>query len=974
MYSPPTKPLIDLADAWRSVTARSRRRVAAAGLVLSWFVAALAARHGTPGARIGAAVAIGATAAAALAWALIERRRLRHPAEIVRRLAHGVDPSSADRAIRALSLAAAAAELRPDGTSAELAELHITRAIAQLPTDRIIEQAGQTAARVGTAAWLGLACALAIAVLRGWSLLEGADVLAAHHGSAPVSMRWLDELEVGARPPDYLHEAGRRGLALVSLGLPYGTQITVRGVPLHAGRRLFLSDGATEVPFVEDGAGAVVARWQVSQSTSLRVVARFGDVTIPGPEALSVESIPDSAPVVRLEGAPRQVLLVAQGDADIPIRYEATDDHGLREVHLVLRLGIREERRVLSHLDSETKSDKGGYLLKLRDSFIKKSHVPIEVTVEAKDNDPLTGPKWGASAAIVLVPPNVGEPEALRLDSIRRVREKTVDALAWRLSISLPSAPQELRAFLDQETSRTDEVEALLSETLSQAYAGIRVPIRSRATLLAQQRAARRAVDAEKKRPSSSTHADVVKATERFALVIDAVASGLGLRDSRESALQLADVADDLALGAAQDRLPDSSSPGRPERGRQIMDAATTVLSGGARAIQRLGPLGRDLGEIVEAALLRVKRAREMSDLVHAELAARDLAARLREPDPSFGSRGGGLGRAGGESGGAPGTPGDEESPSDDVDRAFQEAARDVDQLAQDHAGEINRTEQALAAATSEDEREALRQEAKHHADAIREAASALPSVGNGSDSWTSKGAAARELAEQMARSLERAQAQDAAQSGHGALGALDEAKKMLQRGGWMQDPSGDGQRRVDGAWRKIDAEEKWVEQAIEQMRKRSAERARKQLQQGGEEEGKLADRARELAQQGRERGSLPEKAVDAIDDAERAARQAAEALREGDAQRGLDRQHEAQRSLEAANEQLHEDEESDGAETGGGEGDQWKASPGRVDVPRQGNGSGSKDFRMRVVRGLGQPASGALRDAVRRYAEGLLR
>ncbi len=454
----------------------------------------------------------------------------------------------------------------------------------------------------------------------------------------------------------------------------------------------------------------------------------------------------------------------------------------------------------------------------------------------------------------------------------------------------------------------------------------------------------------------------------------------MGLRDSRDSALQLADVADDLAQGAAQDQRPDGPTSDRPGRGQQLMDAATAVLAGGAQSIKRLGSLGRDLAEIIEADLLRVKRSRDAADLLHAELAARDLAARLRQPDPSFGARSGSPGRAGGESGGAQGTPGDEQGPSEDVDQAFQEAARDVEQLAQDHAGEIGKTEQALAGATSDDEREQLRQEAKRHADAIREAASTLPGVGNGSDSWTSKGAAARELAEQMARSLERAQAQDAVQSGRGALGALDQAKKMLRRGSWMQqrspwldDPGGDGQQRVEGARRKIDAEEKWVEQALEQMRKRSSERARKQLDQAGDEEGKLADRARDLAQQGRDRGSLPQKAVDAVDDAERAARQAAEALRQGDAEKGLERQHEAQRSLEAASEQLREEDESSGSTPGEREGDQWKSPQGRVNVPGRGAG-GPKEFRMRVVRGLGQPTSGALRDAVRRYAEGLLR
>ena len=35
------------------------------------------------------------------------------------------------------------------------------------------------------------------------------------------------------------------------------------------------------------------------------------------------------------------------------------------------------------------------------DKFLEQSYVPIEVSVEALDNDPVSGPKWGKSAAMV---------------------------------------------------------------------------------------------------------------------------------------------------------------------------------------------------------------------------------------------------------------------------------------------------------------------------------------------------------------------------------------------------------------------------------------------------------------------------------------------------------------------------------------------------------------------------------------------
>jgi hypothetical protein len=155
-------------------------------------------------------------------------------------------------------------------------------------------------------------------------------------------------------------------------------------------------------------------------------------------------------------------------------------------------------------------------------------------------------------------------------------------------------------------------------------------------------------------------------------------------------------------------------------------------------------------------------------------------------------------------------------------------------------------------------------------------------------------------------------------------------------------------------------------------MRQKAAERARKQLEEGGDEEGKLADRARELGQRAGDKGSLPQQAVESIEDAERAARQAAQALKEGQADKGLEHQREAQRALEQASQDLSGDDDSsqpspdpDGSKNPAG---------GPVAIPKRGEHKGPEEFRRRVVRGLGQPASGGLKDAVHRYAEGLLR
>ena len=964
--SPLIEPVDRLADAWHAATRSSRRRAAIALVALAWVVALLVARHGTTWTRAGAFALVVTSAVLASAWRLLARRRLRAPEHVLSTLAARVDRERALKALRALSLLGADGAVRESGTSADLAELHVTRALADVPRDRIIERASRVAARVGAAALVGAVCVVGLALANAWTVLEGADVLLARSGVAPVAMRWLDGIELTARPPEYLRQEEIHEFMPGALVLPAGTALTLHGVPLHAGRLLRLSDGTTEVPFVDDGTGGVVARWTLSHDAALNVVVRFGDVVVREPSGFVIKAVPDLSPVVTLEGAPRRLMLVDQAQ-DIPLKYVATDDHGLREVHLVLRSGVREERRVIARLDGQVRSE-GGQGLRLGDPFLKRSHVPVEVTVEAKDNDPLTGPKWGASAAIIVVPPEVGEPEARRLDALRGLREVLIDALAWRLRNEVPAAPAARKAFATNERIQLDSAERVFVDTLSATYGGLRVPSRSRMMLVGQEQKARTAVNEEIRAPSTATHAGAVKATERFLLVTDAVVRGLGVRDSRDSAKRLAEVAEDLASGAAQ--MQNDTADTR-SRGALRMDAATTVLSGGAGMLMRLGALGRDIGEIVVAYLPRVKRARDAQDLPHAELAARDLAARLSVPDPSFGSRS--VHRGGGESGGARGTPGDddEESPGDDVEQAFNEAAQDLERLAQDHAGEIGKMEQALAGATSHEEVDRLRDEGRRHAEAIRQAARDLPPVGAGSDSWTSKGAAARELAEQMAHALEDGRVDEAVESGRSAGGALDEGKKMLEKGRWVDDPTGEGLKRLDGAQRKIQAEQKWAEAQLELLRRHAAERAGKQLEAGGDDEGKLADRARDLADRGRDRGSLPQKAIESIDDAERAARSAAEALRRGDADKGLEHQREAQRDLEEAAGDLNDgsdqrDDENQPPENG--------AAKDHVDIPGENDHKGPEDFRRRVVQGLAQPGTSGLKDAVRRYAEGLLR
>lgn len=954
--------LADLVVVWRETMRRPRRRAVLAAFALVFVVAMLVARIGTPRWRIASGAMMGLACATAVAAVVRERRRWDDPRAVISRLASRADPERASRALRALTLLDDEGNPKDESTSPVLARLHVARQLAALPHDRIASEAQR-------AAWFanGIAIVLAAFVLglggtHAFSVVEGADVLVARGGIAPLGLPYVQDLVLTSRPPEYLHGEERKKMPYNHLSLPRGTLLTFRGGALHAGRHLVVTDGKNEVPFVDDGADKIVARWPIGDSAHLRIVARFGDVVIPEPEDTDITSIDDEVPIVRLEDAPRTISLTsAEGKNDIPIRYEATDDHGLREVHLVLKSGTREERRVLAHLDGETRSDRGGSLLKTKDSFIRHSHAPVLVRVEAKDNDPITGPKWGVSESITLLPPDIGEAEATRLDALRALRDAYVDALAWRME----NAPGKSKTFIDDEKRNADDVAGKLDRTLLGSY-GVAIQGRLAAMMRAQQKKVDDAIVAERRGASATTHVKVVKSTETMVLVIDGVVRGLARKDARTSAKQLAAVADDLATGLADERAARDVTQAKT---RSV--AAIQVLSGGEKQLARLGMLGRDLSGAVHAGLARVVRAQGQKDLMHGELAARDLAERLHEPDPSFGSRGGSGGHATGESGGGgkgtQGEPGEEES---EAERAFKEAAQDLEQLSEDHSGEMGKVEQALSRGLGDEELKQLKDAAKPHAAAVREAIKDLPSIGGGSDTWSSKGAAARELGEQMARALERGSPDDAVQSGRQAIQAIDEAKRIAARERYRMwdDRTADGaDKKLDDAKKKLEPEVKWAEEQLAQLKKKAAERAGPELGKSAAAEDDLAERARKLG----DRGALPQEASDALDDAARAAKQAARALAAGDAQTGSERQREAQNKLDIAKQSLGDKPEEAGeVDDQGGEG----PPGGQADVPKADAHKGPEEFRKRVLHGLSEPSSSKHKDAITRYAEGLLR
>jgi hypothetical protein len=916
----------------------------------AWIMAglglALLARFGTAPARVGALVGCAVVVLLALvAWWLRERR-----ASDVRRLVRQVIvPTDAVLGARALRAAGLVARLDDDAprASRELARFHL---------DKVIE--GASLAKVESTAsrralWyrgLGGVCAfsaLVVGVFASREVAEGFDVLVTHGARAPVPMFWTERLRIMAQPPAYLRIPVRRLAPGASSMLPAGTSLTLRARPLFQDRHLVVTDGQREVPFVSDGEGGLVAHYAVEDDATLVVAARFGDVLITEPQALRIIALPDETPRVILEDAPQTIKL--RDLERLELRWRALDDHGISQVDLVLRSGTREERRVLASYDDEGSVQQGGHVLLPSDPFLRSLYVPARVSIEAQDNDPAEGSKWGRSEAFEIVPTAVGEPDAARYLALVLARDRFVDVLASVDGAqAAPAAGDEARY-----ARKLDGAVSGFQSALSETYGGLRVPpgLRSFALGRLELLTSRRGPEAAR----AQELGDLI-------LAVDGALSSLSSRDAQRVSKLLAEVAEEAMVGAQQARGSES-----PEAGLERLDRAIFALRAGAEQLLSLGTLGNDLGSVALADLGRVRRGREAGDLYHAELAARHLADRLRRPTPSFGASGAGGVEAGQPQSGSP-DPSHKPDPSG-AQQQFDDLAREIADLAREHAGAVEQVDQTLSDARSRVDDEALRAEAERRAGELRDRVEGLPEPGTSPGTAEAAAALGREHARAMAHNMESLRLQDAAENGRRALGSLSDVAQRTQEGTRLR-------MEADAARAAVQEQLAWAESQIEAARNAARDKSRDALSGPAALEEELAGTAAALAQRGQtDNTPLPADVTERLRQADQLMRQAARALESGEGETGLSLQREAQRLLEQADpgktsdpdpdeeQRAREDDDVSGNKAGfGGE------------VPDASEQNKAEEFRRRVLESLGDNPTGPLGPAIKRYAEGLLR
>ncbi len=920
---------------WRRVGPAWRRAwlaLALAGLTL----AGLLGRRGTVSARFAGVSLLLLIVLAGLRLAQLWARQAREPERVVRELLAPLDHPLSERVLRAIALVYACELGGASYGNPELARMHLRALLGRVSFEQLERRARRRRVGLFTAATLTFLTTAGVILLEPRALVEGLNVLVSQRGLAPLPMTWLELDSVSARPPVHIRGTEHALAFGIENAEPEGTWITVRGTPLAFGRELRLSDGTREVSFVSDGQGGVAAHYQLDRSAKLHILARFGAVSIQQSEPLDVKALPDRSPIVELEGAPRSYPL--NDLLEVPLKWHARDDHGLRSVELVLESGGREERRSLVRLDGQTPDESGALALPLRDPFLRQTHLPVSVTIQARDDDS-SGQKWGRSPALVLLPPDVGEAEAQRYALVDNALGKLTDWLAQELS-ELPSQEQRSLALAQL---RLAAAASPLGLSLPREFARF---LEAQQQRLSRLRASRRGLAALKE----------------AVLAVDSAVALLSVQDAQKVSRRLAEITDEIESAARS-----SARTEQRERGRERVVLGLKALAAGGRQLAQLGALGADLGTIVAAGVARISVAHQSGNDARAARAAAFLSERLRRPNSSFSvAGGGGRGRAsqgtrsagGGSSAGA----------------QLQRISAELQRIASEHQREIESVERAISDAEKRVSSAAVTEEAQQRARRLRSLVDSWPAAGFEPGSIRSSEALAREQSLSAADAMEHLELNRALDSVKGALSSLREAS---ERGRSSRHPDDTPDPAIVEQGRGVLSEHAaWLERAIARLSVESSRSAARQLEGAAARERELSERTRLITERDQKgAGVLPD---DLRDELERAARWMREAAGELGAERtanGLELQRKAQQLIERAGPESKSDEASESPDARSGPRSSLpRDTKGSGPSPSTGDAASAEAFRRRVQRGLGHELPGPLGEATRRYAEGLLR
>ena len=270
-----------------------------------------------------------------------------------------------------------------------------------------------------------------------------------------------------------------------------------------------------------------------------------------------------------------------------------------------------------------------------------------------------------------------------------------------------------------------------------------------------------------------------------------------------------------------------------------------------------------------------------------------------------------------------------------------------------------------------------LKQEAGERAARLRARTAGLPQFADDPNSARAAAALGREHAQSMAQSLSRLALKDAVESGRHARSELSDALKRSKNPNAFEALD---DAALNDAQAELERDLAWAEESLARAQTSAKDSAQAGLVEASGRERSLADRAANLSGRGNHGEiALPEDLADALGKAEGLMRDASKELGAGHGESGLSLQRDAQRLLEQSSSGQSGSAESNAKDREPPKGEDSSNSDGKrmrtdADVPRAETANHADEFRRRVLDGLSKQKSGRLSDAVRRYAEGLLK
>ncbi len=899
-------------------------------------------------------------------------------------LLHSVAPSLVSPARSAMEFSRGVVG---DGASTSLVRAHVLGVearLARVPPSRVVSTAWLKHPTVSAGS---LACVIAAALVAfvdrasagAWALVHPDARTAA---GAPVASVFTDA-SVRLEFPTYLHRAPEVHAAGTRLEVPLGTSVELHGrVPLDA-RQVRLLLGQGEVALRRDGEGWM-GRFLARADGPLRVEVRIAD----GPW---VSDATTRALRVILDEGPRVTLVspdddrILEPDALLDLTFDVQDDVGIAAVEVVVRGPDGAEHR--SPVEPVTEGQRtvtGMHTLTLQDVGARPGD-RIEVRVEARDGDDVSGPHVGRSATRTITIASESTRRAQAIASAEALLGRALDALADRLETTPPDAEAEAARRLERVKPSQDALlEGLETEARSTDGAG-RAP-----DLVLLREAARRlrrlATDELRLHGASSAPAPrrreadtrVVRELEADVQLVEDLWARARRLDAGAIARELEGLRREIAGLLAELRRADT-----PE-GR-----AATMASIG-RAQQRLAELTEALSRMgtavppefanaetreVEAAsdgLQSMRDALERGDL---DAAQRQLTRLEQQID--------GLVRALGAT---------EDAASDARfgarDRAFAEA---VDQLMglEAEQRELARRTFEVRRAVAERALEQTRAGAAAAAGRLRgrtqEAAHALDGIDEGALSSREQEsvAAIRQRILDADVALRSGDLGEAFRMADAASTPLDELVRDLQLDAMMfpghTGATARNARATAEATRRVRALRDGIDAVLPDLRHHldAAERSQIVADAPRQRAANAGTARLEAAFEGPPDGEalLPE-AADALRAVRRQMDEAARALDRGDPAAAASTQDEAARGLTALREQIEQDSERAAGGGGGGEagGGGQRSEGGPVRIRAAGDHEGATELRRRLLDAMQRDTPAGFEASVQRYYEGLLR